>query len=109
MLYNEIEETGSKEVRKLFKRSVPKKEDREKITHAHLDSKVLKDENSKILKALKVVSMLDPSYQKWLSCSSDKGVKRVIDHYVDVADFVSLVPMCFAMGTLFSNILGIKL
>ena len=45
MLYNEIEETGSKEVRKLFKRLVPKKEDREKITHAHLDSKVLKDEN----------------------------------------------------------------
>lgn len=103
MLYNEIEETGSKEVRKLFKRLVPKKEDREKITHAHLDSKVLKDENSKILKALKVVSMLDPSYQKWLSYSSYKGVKKVIDHYVDVADFVSLVPMCFAMGNLFSE------
>ena len=103
MLYEEVEETGSKEVRKLFKQLVPKEEDREKITHAHLDSTVLKDENSKILKALKVVSMLDPSYQKWLSYSSDKGVKKVIDHYVDVADFVSLVPMCFAMGNLFSE------
>ncbi len=103
MLYEEIEGAGSKEVRKLFKQLVPKKEDREKITHAHVDSTVLKDENGETLKALKVVSMLDPSYQKWLSYSSDQGVKKVIDPYVGIADFVSLVPMSFAIGNLFSE------
>ena len=103
MLYEQLEETGSKEVHKLFEKLVPKEEDREKITHAHMDSTVLKDENSKVLKPLKVLSMLDPSYQKWLSYSSEQGVKKVLEPYLDIVDSESLVPVSFAMGNLFSE------
>jgi hypothetical protein len=51
-------------VQKLFEKLAPKKDDREKLSFVHLDSEVLKDKNDKILKSLKVVSMLDPSHQK---------------------------------------------
>lgn len=106
MLYKQIEETGSKRVRKLFEKLVPKKEDREKLSFAHLDSAVLKDENGKILKPLKVLSMLDPSYQKWLSYSSEQGVKKVLEPYLNIVNPGYLKVISFAVGNLFRKGMG---
>ncbi len=103
ILFEESLETVNDTVKEWLEIFVPKKEDREKLSLAHLDSTVLKDENGKIIKALKVLSVLDQSYQKWLSYSSDQVVKKVIVPYVDIVDFVSLVPMSVAIGNLFSE------
>ena len=106
MLFEKVEKTGSKEVCKLFKQLVLEKEDIEKITHAHMDSTVIKDENGKIFKPLKVLSMLDPSYQRWLSYSSDQGVKKVLEPYLDIVNLDSLKVISFAMGNLFRKGMG---
>lgn len=105
-LFEKVEKTGSKDVCKLFKQLVFKKEDREKVTHAHMDSTVLEDENGKILKPLKVLSMLDPSYQRWASYSSDQGVKKVLEPYLDIVNIGSLKLISFAMGNLFRKGMG---
>lgn len=75
---------------------------KEKVIKTHMDSIVVKDESGTVLKSLKALSMLEPSYRQWVSSSTKQWVKKALKSYIDV-DIVALRNISFAMGNLFNK------
>lgn len=61
-----------------------------------------KAESGKVIKPLKALVMLEPSYREWLVFSLEKIAKKILNPYLEL-DIVNLRNMSFAMGNLFTK------